>query len=422
MERSVTQSGMTTVVVVIGTRPEAIKLAPVIWELDASDHSQPIVVKTGQHDDMVDRILDLAGIAPDFDLEVDGSGPNGLSGLASQVMDRTDGLLEMLTAPPVGDPVSSGLLVLVQGDTSSSMAAAMAGFHRRIPVVHVEAGLRTSRRGSPFPEEMNREVISLLSCLHLAPTEANACNLVKEGVDGDVIFVTGNTGIDALFRFANSEAPFADTGVGELVDRGGDLVLVTAHRRENWDGGLAGVADGVGRLAASFPEVSFVVPVHPNPLIRRELGDRLEPLSNVSVVPALDYPDLARLMAASKLVITDSGGIQEEAPALGRPVLVTRGHTERIEGQAAGTVKVVGTDPDAIEREASLLLTDDDQWSRMSETTNPYGDGRAAGRVVDAIAFLLGKGPAPEPFRGGATRNGIVGYADRLGIPLPARD
>ena len=183
--------------------------------------------------------------------------------------------------------------------------------------------------------------------------------------------------------------------------------------------GLAGVADGVGRLALSFPETSFVVPIHPNPLVGRELGDRLDPFPNVSVVPALDYPDVARLMAACRLVITDSGGIQEEAPALGRPVLVTRDRTERVEGEAAGTVKMVGTDPGTIEREASLLLTDDEAWSRMALAENPYGDGRAAGRVVAAIAFLLGRGPAPEPFGVDSKRSGLIGYADRLGTSLP---
>jgi UDP-N-acetylglucosamine 2-epimerase (non-hydrolysing) len=405
-----------TVPVVVGTRPEAIKLVPIILALRDSESFHPVVVSTGQHHKMVAEIFALAGITTDVELWV-GDVHSRLNERVSSVMRRFEDFATEWFGDHGGtiattDEVLSGRYppaVLVHGDTSSAMGAALAAFHLRIPVMHVEAGLRTGGLNlSPFPEELNRQVISCVACFHFAPTEANQEHLVREDIPANQIFVTGNTGIDALHWATKLDVPFGDRRVQELHDGDARIVVVTAHRRENWGGGLAGIAAGVGRLARSHPDVRFVVPLHPNPRVREELGGPLEGIDNVLLAEPLAYAEFARLLARSHLVITDSGGIQEEAPSLGKPVLVARSTTERTEGVEAGTLRLVGADPDRIEHEGGRLLDDPAAYARMASAPNPYGDGRAAGRILAALEHLRRGGQAPEPFGSGYTRTAVL--------------
>jgi UDP-N-acetylglucosamine 2-epimerase (non-hydrolysing) len=281
------------------------------------------------------------------------------------------------------------MATLVHGDTTSALAAALASFHLRIPVIHVEAGLRTGGYNFlPFPEELNRQLITCIVSFHLAPTAKNQENLVRESVPADQIFVTGNTGIDALRWAALLDVPIGDPALAEMLDRGEEFVVVTAHRRENWGGGLAGIAEGVARVARTHENVRFVVSVHPNPAVRSELGPPLEGLANVLLTPPLPYAEFARRLGHCKFAVTDSGGIQEEAPSLGKPVLVTRNSTERTEGVEAGTLRLVGTDPERIAAFATELLDDPGSYARMASAENPYGNGRAAERIVAALEHL----------------------------------
>ena len=419
------------VLCLIGTRPEAIKMLPVVLALRASANFVPIVVTTGQHRDLVDPILALADITPDFDLEVGHPGLT-LNELVSTVISRLDGFLrERFDATGAAIATREEILddgfpvaTLVHGDTSSALAAAIASFNLRIPVVHVEAGLRTRLTLSPFPEELNRQAISRIAAFHLAPTSTNEENLVRERVPYEQIFVTGNTGIDAL-RFASTlDVEFEDPAVGGAVASAGPIVTVTAHRRENWEGGLARIAEAIGRLAVAHPGTRFVVPQHPNPLVREQLGKPLSVHGNVVLTEPLSYAPFARLMARSKVIVTDSGGIQEEAPALDVPVIVTRESTERGEGLEAGTLRLVGTDPDRIVEAASLLLTDPAEHAAMAAATNPYGDGRASERIVGALEYLANLGPAPVRFGPGFSRRAVLaasGYPGGLrtasGVP-----
>ena len=336
----------TNVLVLIGTRPEAIKMFPVVLAFRRSTRFEPVVVTTGQHHDLVKPILELAGIEPDVDLGVGHPGLT-LNELVRLVIERLDAFCRerfgatgaaVATREAIrGDGFPAA--AFVHGDTSSAMAAAVAAFNLRIPVGHVEAGLRTFTTLTPFPEELNRQLISRITAFHLAPTSTNRENLVREGVRDEQIFVTGNTGIDALRYAAELDLPFEDAAVAEAVESGEPYVVVTAHRRENWNGGLGRIAEAIDRLATGRPGTRFVVPLHPNPLVRTELGLPLAGHANVVCTEPLAYAQFARLMAKSELVVTDSGGIQEEAPALGVPVLVARESTERGEGVEAGTLQ-----------------------------------------------------------------------------------
>jgi UDP-N-acetylglucosamine 2-epimerase (non-hydrolysing) len=298
------------------------------------------------------------------------------------------------------------------------MAAALAAFHLRIPVMHVEAGLRAGGFNlTPFPEELNRRLISKIACFHFAPTATNQENLIRENVSEHQIFVTGNTGIDALQWASEIEAPFPDPAVAAVHDGDERVVVVTAHRRENWETGLRGVATGVARLAASHPGVRFVVPLHPNPLVRERLGEPLKSLANVLLTEPMGYAAFARMLGRCDLVITDSGGIQEEAPSLGKPVLVARESTERTEGVDAGTLLLVGTGPDRIEGQGGRLLDDPDAYRLMAKAHNPYGDGRAAKRIVAALDHLRSGGEPPQQFGSGYERRAVLlaaGYEGRL--------
>jgi UDP-N-acetylglucosamine 2-epimerase (non-hydrolysing) len=410
--------------VVVGTRPEAIKLVPIILALRESECFHPVVVSTGQHHQMVAEIFELAGIETDVELWV-GSGRAPLNERVRSVLGRFDDFCrEWFGADgevSAEGSVMSGKFpaaILVHGDTSSAMAAALAAFHLRIPVMHVEAGLRAGGLNlTPFPEELNRRLISKIACFHFAPTATNQENLVRENIPTHQIFVTGNTGIDALRWASEIETPFPDPAVAAVHNSDQRIVVVTAHRRENWETGLDGVAAGVSRLAASHPEIRFVVPLHPNPLVHKRLGEPLANLDNVLLTEPMGYASFARLLGRCDLVITDSGGIQEEAPSLGKPVLVARETTERTEGVDAGTLSLVGTNPDRIVAAGERLLDDPDAYRLMAEAHNPYGDGRAAERIVAALDHLRWGGEPPAQFGSGYERRAVLlaaGYEGRL--------
>jgi UDP-N-acetylglucosamine 2-epimerase (non-hydrolysing) len=404
------------VLIVVGTRPEAIKLVPLILEFRRSEVYRPVVLSTGQHEQMVKEVFDLAGITVDVHLWVGGAHAR-LNGRVATFLGRFEDYIcgtyrDLNGDMPTREEVLSGrypTCVFVHGDTSSAFAAALAAFHMRIPVAHVEAGLRTGGLNlSPFPEELNRQLITCIAAMHFAPTAKNEENLVRENVSADQVFVTGNTGIDALQWAAGLDVPFRERRVAEIVDGDGRVVLVTAHRRENWGGGLAGIAEGVARVAAHRPDVQFVLPMHPNPSVRAELTPALEPLANVLLAEPLRYTGMARLMSRCDLVLTDSGGIQEEAPSLGKPVLVARDSTERTEGVEAGTLRLVGTDPARIAFELERLLDDPAVHAEMANADNPYGDGHAAERIVAALEFVSNRREPPVPFGPGITRSAIL--------------
>lgn len=376
---------------VFGTRPEAIKMAPLVkaFAREAATF-RTLVCVTGQHREMLDQVLSLFDIRPDFDLAVMKSGQD-LYDVTSRVLLGMRGVLAECR-PDV---------VLVHGDTTTSTAAALAAFYARIPVGHVEAGLRTHDIYSPWPEEMNRQLTGRLATYHFAPTPLSRDNLVAEGVDPGRIHVTGNTVIDALHWMTErirTDAQFDAELSGVLRAAGYDvarlasrrLVLVTGHRRENFGEGFLSICHALRSLSASYPDVDFVYPMHLNPNVRRPIhevfGDDLSSLGNLHFIEPLEYAAFVYLMEKSSIVLTDSGGIQEEAPGLGKPVLVMRDTTERPEALTAGTVKLVGTDYDKIVAGVSTLLDDPAAYARMSQAVNPYGDGHACARIVAALA------------------------------------
>ncbi len=410
-----------SVLVVVGTRPEAIKLVPLILALRESETFRPLVVSTGQHHRMVGEVLELAGIKPDYNLWVGGA-RSQLNDRIREVVGRLDDFCrEEFQADGKlanDDRVRAGIYpmaILVHGDTTSAMSAAVAAFQLRIPVIHVEAGLRSGNNLTPFPEEMNRQLITCVACFHLAPTSANLQNLIRENVPVEQIFVTGNTGIDALHWAAGLQTEISDPAVREIYHSDRRIVVVTAHRRENWETGIDGIAEGVHRLAAENPDVSFVVPQHPNPAVRVKWAV-LEDDDNVLLTEPAPYAEFAKLLARSFFVITDSGGIQEEAPSLDKPVLVARESTERTEGIEAGTLLLTGPDPEAIFREGMRLLRDEAAYSKISAAVNPYGDGNASGRIVTALSHLYRGGQHPEPFGTGYSRRAVIAAA---GYALP---
>lgn len=375
-----TRQGGRRVGVVLGTRPEGVKLAPVVAALAASPAYQPVVISTGQHREMLHQVLEPFGIVPDVDLDLMEAGQS-LTDLAGRAVARIGAALGELRLDAL----------VVQGDTTTTMAGALAGFYRQLPVAHVEAGLRTGDRFSPYPEEVNRRLVTQLADLHLAPTSLAASRLVAEGVDPQTVVVTGNTGIDALFATVRRRRPFAGPDAAELTRLAADpgpVVLVTAHRRESWAGGLAAIAEGVAGLVAERPDVRVVFPMHPNPVVRDAVLPWLEGRDRVLLTEPLDYADLVRMLDRAELVVTDSGGIQEEACSLGTPTLVTRETTERPEGAEAGGLLLVGTDADRIRAEAVRLLSDPLAYDAMVCRTLPYGDGHAAERVVAALGTL----------------------------------
>lgn len=375
------------IMTVYGTRPEAIKVAPVIEAIEADHRLRSMAVVTGQHREMLDEVNTIFGIEPEHDLDIMRHGQT-LTQIAARVLEGLDPLLERI-APDA---------VVVQGDTTTSTAAALAAFYRRIPVVHLEAGLRSHDIGSPFPEEANRRLTSQIAALHLAPTATSKANLLREGVaEGDVV-VTGNTVIDALLATVGKQVPFDDPRLEALASSARRILLVTTHRRENWGEAMAGVGRAVARLARQTPDLTVVLPIHRNPVVRDAVLPHLDGLGNVLVTEPLAYGQFTRMLALSTVVLTDSGGVQEEAPSLGKPVLVMRDNTERPEAVDAGTVKLIGTDEQRIVDEVTRLLCDTDAYAAMANAVNPYGDGLAAARTVAAVAAMMDVGERSAEF------------------------
>jgi UDP-N-acetylglucosamine 2-epimerase (non-hydrolysing) len=377
---------MKKILLVFGTRPEAIKMCPLVKEFQRhpADFETRVCV-TGQHREMLDQVLDIFGVKPDYDLNIMKQGQD-LYDVTSRV------LLGMRSVLDEAKPD----VVLVHGDTTTSTAAALAAFYRQIPVGHVEAGLRTHNIYSPWPEEMNRQITGRIATYHFAPTPLSKQNLLNEGVPEDRITVTGNTVIDALQQVvariredralsAKLEAKLKDAGYP--CPDGRRLVLITGHRRENFGEGFLNICRAIRDLATRFPDVDFVYPMHLNPNVRKPIHEVFggQPGANLHFIEPLDYLDFVCLMERSTLVLTDSGGIQEEAPGLGKPVLVMRDTTERPEALEAGTVRLVGTDRERIVREVSRLLDDPAHYSAMSQAVNPYGDGLACSRIVEKL-------------------------------------
>ncbi len=376
---------------VFGTRPEAIKMAPLVKAFQSEkDKFETIVAVTGQHREMLDQVLDLFEITPDYDLNIMKQGQDLYDVTARVLVGMRDVLKE---AQPD--------IVLVHGDTTTSTASALAAFYQQIPVAHIEAGLRTHNIYSPWPEEMNRLITGRIATYHLSPTKLSRQNLLDEGIKDEAITVTGNTVIDALYWVVdkiksdkNLDAKLAkellEAGAGYDVtrlDSGRKLVLITGHRRENFGDGFKNMCEAIRDLANKYQDVDFVYPMHLNPNVRKPIQEIFGSIKhdNLFFIEPLEYLSFVYLMEKSTIVLTDSGGIQEEAPGLGKPVLVMRDTTERPEALDAGTVKLVGTDYDKIVSEVSMLLDNKEYYTEMSQAVNPYGDGKACGRIIDAL-------------------------------------
>ncbi|WP_433058368.1 non-hydrolyzing UDP-N-acetylglucosamine 2-epimerase [Dactylosporangium sp. CS-033363] len=384
------------VFLIAGTRPEAIKLAPVAAAMRAAGRLTPVLVASGQHPAMVTQALAAFDVEADVTLplqRVTGSQPE----LLTEMIKQLDALLE--TRKPAA--------VVVQGDTTTTLAGAMAAFWRRIPVVHLEAGLRSGDLDSPFPEEANRKLVGQLAALHLAPTALAATNLLDESVAPANVLITGNTVVDAALEIAAKELPFDDAGVAAAVDAAehgeARLVLVTAHRRESWGEPLDRILSAVKRLVEAYPDIRVVLPAHANPAVRAQVEAGLAGVPRVTITDPLPYPSLARLLSRAYLALTDSGGIQEEAPSFRVPALVLREVTERVESLQAGCAKLVGTDEDLIVAEAAKLLDDPMLRQSMTASGNPYGDGLASQRTEQAVAAMLGLAPIPSPMPSSAS-------------------
>ena len=382
---------MKKVMLVFGTRPEAIKMAPLVKEFQKHpDQFETIVTVTGQHRQMLDQVLSIFVIEPDFDLNI-----------MKQGQDLTDVTAKVLQGMRDVFAQVKPDVVLVHGDTTTSTAAALAAFYQQIPVGHVEAGLRTHNIYSPWPEEMNRQITGRIATYHFAPTALSKSNLLKENIDENSILVTGNTVIDALHRVVcqiSTDSELKRTLSAELKTAGYDvsrlnngrrLVLITGHRRENFGDGFISMCKAIKKLTENFRDVDFVYPMHLNPNVRRPInqvfGDLTDSDSNIFFIEPLEYLSFVYLMEKAAVVLTDSGGIQEEAPGLGKPVLVMRDTTERPEALEAGTVHLVGTDFNRIVTEVSTLLTSAEKYAEMSQAVNPYGDGKASGRIVEHL-------------------------------------
>jgi UDP-N-acetylglucosamine 2-epimerase len=367
-------------VFVVGTRPDAIKSAPVVLEFRKfADQIDTVLVSTGQHRELLDQALGSFGLSPDLSLDVMTHGQT-LAELTAKIIAGLDGALAR-TDPSI---------VLAQGDTTTTFLAGLAAFYRRVPFAHIEAGLRTPEIDDPFPEEFNRRAVGLVARLHFPPTRWAAENLLREGVAPESVFVTGNTGIDAVKKVAEaSQSQW-------YAEHAGPLALVTTHRRENWGEPQLRIARAVRSLAERFPTLLVVVPMHRNPSVRETLKSVLEGVEQIDLIEPPDYPEFVKLLERCTIVLTDSGGIQEEAPAFGKPALVLRETTERPEGVEAGTAKLVGTDEQQIVSEASLLLSDPAVYAAMSHAVSPYGDGHASARIRYKVFEFLGLDSAEE--------------------------
>jgi UDP-N-acetylglucosamine 2-epimerase (non-hydrolysing) len=367
------------IAIVFGTRPEAIKMAPIVKEIEKRG-IEPLVIVTAQHREMLDQKLDVFKITPQYDLNIMKHNQD-LFHVTSAVLNEIKPVLQK-EKPDV---------LLVQGDTTTTFAASLAAFYLKIPVGHVEAGLRTWNKMNPFPEEMNRQMTTRLTDYHFAPTSWSKQNLIKEGIDEKNIFITGNTVIDALLMIVDPNYKFQESPLNRIDYAGKKVILLTSHRRENFGEPMGQVFSACRYIVENNPDVELIYPVHPNPNVRQKANEILAGVPRIHLIEPLDYRPFVQLMNKAYLILTDSGGVQEEAPSLGKPVLVLRTTTERPEAIDAGTGKLVGTDRDVIIREAQKLISDKQTYLEMSTKTNPYGDGKAAIRIVD---ILLEKVPA----------------------------
>lgn len=379
---------MIKVMTVFGTRPEAIKMAPVVLELQKhADRIQTIVAVTAQHRQMLDQVLDLFQITPDYDLDIMSQGQTLYDITTKSLM----GLKDVLAKKKPD-------LVLVHGDTTTTFAGALASYYQQVPVGHVEAGLRTGDIYSPFPEEMNRKLTGAIAAIHFAPTATAKANLLKENVNPSHIYVTGNTVIDALMTTVAGDYDFGDD-LKDVDFHNHRVILLTTHRRENLGEPMRHIYKALRRIIEEIPDTEIVFPVHRNPLVRKVVEEELAGVDRIHLIDPMEYEPFANLMSLSSLVLTDSGGIQEEAPSLGKPVLVLRNTTERLEAVEAGTVRLIGTDKDVVYAETKRLLTDQDAYDAMSNAVNPYGDGKASQRIVQAILHVFaGEEAVPDDF------------------------
>ena len=375
------------VMTIFGTRPEAIKMAPLALELSRRPQIDALCCVTAQHRQMLDSVLDIFRLVPDFDLNIM-EPRQTLSTITSKCLLGMEEVLEQARPD----------LVLVHGDTSTTFAGALAAFYHRVPVGHVEAGLRTYDKYSPYPEEMNRRMVSAIADLHFCPTPSNRDNLAREGIEQGV-FLTGNTVIDALQTTVVKDFHFSEGVLNDLDYVNRKVILVTCHRRENYGTPMAHIMTALRRVADAFPDVELVYPVHLSPVVQEAAHQYLDGHPRIHLIAPLSVDEMHNLMARCYLVMTDSGGLQEEAPALGKPVLVLRRETERPEAVAAGTVQLAGTEEEPIFQMASRLLTDPAAYAAMAHAANPYGDGRACGRIADAIEYRFGlRAQPPAPF------------------------
>ncbi|PRZ42513.1 UDP-N-acetylglucosamine 2-epimerase (non-hydrolysing) [Antricoccus suffuscus] len=372
---------MLRVMTIYGTRPEAIKMAPLVEALARQDDIEPIVAVTGQHREMLDQVNAIFNITPDHDLDLMQPGAT-LTQITTRALERIN---EMLVQ-------SRPDAVVVQGDTTTAFAGALAAFYEQIPVVHLEAGLRTGNMRSPFPEEMNRRLTSPIAALHLAPTAISKANLLAENIDESIVPVIGNTVIDALHWTVDQQIDLSDPAIEKIVSSGRRILLITTHRRESWGAKMRETMNAVAQIARAEPDLAIVLPMHRNPIVRDVVVPILGELDNVVLTEPMAYGEFARLIAASTVILTDSGGVQEEAPSLGKPVLVMRDTTERPEAVTAGTVRLVGTDGPLIVESVLELLRDEAAYKEMANAVNPYGDGKGAPRAAAAIAQMLDVG------------------------------
>lgn len=375
------------IMIVMGTRPEAIKMAPVILEMLKSDVLHPVVVSTGQHREMLDQVNEVFGIAPDMDLDIFEPGQS-LNTMLSKVITGIDSAITEIEPDAL----------MVQGDTTSVSGAAMAAFYRSIPVVHLEAGLRSGNLFDPFPEEGNRLITGQISSLHLAPTHEAKANLVRESFNPEQIVITGNTVIDALLHATKVPKPFSDKRLAELAESGRDILLVTAHRRENLGENMESIGRAIAQLATKYPEKAVIFPIHRNPRVREAVLPYIENLANVVWTEPLPYGEFCHALKISHVILTDSGGVQEEAPSLGKPVLVMRKTTERPEAIDSGNARLVGAETNTIVDAVAELTESKEAYAAMSRAINPYGDGQSSERVVAAISAMLGVGARMSEF------------------------
>jgi len=366
--------GNIKVIVIFGTRPEAVKMAPLVKELEKFPQIECKVCVTAQHREMLDQVLEFFNIVPQYDLNIM-KAKQSLTGITCSVLQGLEEIFEK----------EEPNIVLVHGDTTTTFAASLAAFYRKIPVGHVEAGLRSYNKFFPYPEEMNRKLTGSLTDLHFAPTTTSKENLLREGIAEKTIFVTGNTVIDAMKFTIEEDYIFENRELNALDYKNKKVIMVTAHRRENWGIGIENICNALKILAHENQDVEVLYLVHPNPVVKDMVHRILKDVDRIHLLEPIDTQEIHNLMGKCYLIMTDSGGIQEEAPHLGKPVLVLRHVTERVEAEHAGTVKLVGTDVDKIVLEANKLLRNLDDYNQMSKSINPYGDGNASGRIVDAL-------------------------------------